>query len=76
MGKGCYYESHEVIDLENNRKWEFRDWEWADSDGKCFTWAEYGKIMQGNIGEKGIENIKELFDTNSLLYEEIKAPYE
>ena len=76
MGKGCYYESHEVIDLENNRKWEFRDWEWADSDGKCFTWAEYGKIMQGNIGENGIENIKELFDTNSLLYEEIKAPYE
>ena len=75
IGKGCYYEQHEIIDIKNERIWKFPDWEWADLDNGRIIWAEYGKIMRGNVDDHGIRDMKELFDTNPLTFERIKAPY-
>jgi len=49
IGKGCYFERHEIIDIKNEKKWEFPDWEWADYDNGHLIWAEYGKIMRGDV---------------------------
>jgi len=75
IGKSCYFERHEIIDIKNKKKWEFPDWEWADFDNGRLVWAEYGKIMQGSMDEYGIKDVKELYDTNPLAFEELVAPY-
>jgi hypothetical protein len=77
VGKGCYYETHEIINTKNKIIWEYPDWEWADLDfdKNYIIWAEYGKINRGCIDQNGIKLVKELFDTNSLTFEELKAPY-
>jgi hypothetical protein len=75
VGKGCYYEEHKIIDLKNNKEYNFPDWEWADMDKDRIVWAEHGKINEGSIDENGIINSKELFDTNTLKYTELIAPY-
>ena len=49
IGKGCYFERHEIIDIKNEKKWEFPVWEWADYDNGHLIWAEYGKIMRGDV---------------------------
>ena len=75
VGKGVYYEEHELVDFKTGRVFCFPDWEWADVESKRILWAEKGKIMAGRVTAKGLEGIKELYDTNPLKFMEIVAPY-
>jgi hypothetical protein len=75
IGKGCYYEEHKIINLKNNKEYEFPDWEWADIDKDRIVWAEHGKIKEGYIDKDCTINANELFDANNLKYTEIIAPY-
>ena len=75
LGKSPYYEEHRIMNKETGETRNFPDWEWADVDGDRLVWAEHGTIMAGRAGPGGILEPSLLFDTNPLVFSEIKAPY-
>lgn len=75
VGKGCYYDEHEIYNTITKETFKFPDWEWADIKRGTIYWAEKGKLFQGMIEEKGLCNIKELYDFNDMEFEPVEAPY-
>lgn len=75
-GKGCYWDEHELINDKSETKLIFKDWEWAELDGKSIVWASKGCIYRAKIkSHTEIGEPKLLYDFNSLEFEEIRAPY-
>lgn len=74
-GKGCYWDEHELEHPKRRARLEFPNWEWADLDSKTLVWAEEGCLYRAAIDAKGLKPSKLLFDTNSMQFEAIAAPY-
>lgn len=75
-GKGCYWDEHELINIKSETKLTYRDWEWADLDGKTIVWASKGCMYRASIkSHTEIGTPKLLYDFNQLKFEEIQAPY-
>jgi hypothetical protein len=75
VGKGVYYDKHELEDSRTGRRLAFPDWEWADADRDRLVWAESGMLHAAKITSEGPTDVRTLRDFNSDEYARIKAPY-
>lgn len=75
VGRGVYYDSHE---LYNNRTEEVNpkeNWEWAEIDGGRLVWAADGCLHAGLVNAKGLHDEKLLCDFGPMQFEKLAAPY-
>lgn len=75
VGKGCYWDEHELVGPAGNKIMSYPNWEWADLDGKRLVWAADGKLSAAAVHEEGLANEVELHDFNRMKFEAIEAPY-
>ncbi len=76
VGKGCYWDEHELFNTKSNLSFNYPDWEWADFDNKSLVWATAGKLFRaGFLGQDGLKEAKLLHDFNDYVFEPIRAPY-
>lgn len=75
VGRGCYFDEHELVYRKPNRTVEFPSWEWADIDRNRIVYAEHGKLFAQNVRDNTIEKAALLFNGNELEYKRLKAPY-
>ena len=75
VGKGCYWDEHELVHAASGTLFRFPDWEWADWDFRRLLWASGGKLFAGTVSAEGLADESELMDFNPMTSERIKAPY-
>ncbi len=75
VGKGVYYDEHELVNSDMARSLAFPDWEWAEVDQGRLVWADAGKLYAAGIGSEGPVDVRELRDFNADTYKRITAPY-
>lgn len=75
VGKGCYWEEHQLVHPTSGVSIAYPDWEWADLDGTRLVWATGGKLFTGSVLAEGLANETLLFDFNGMLFTPIEAPY-
>jgi len=75
QGKGCYWDEHELFNVESGARIKCKDWEWADVDNKRLVWATQGKLYAGRLSKAGVVNETQLFDFNDMRFERLEAPY-
>ncbi len=75
IGKGCYWDEHQLVHRASGAIIAYPDWEWADLDGTRLVWATGGKLFTGRVLAKGLADETELFDFNEMLFSPIQAPY-
>ena len=72
------HRGHKEYFLENTNGEDrvfMSDWEWADVDKGRILWSEKGLIMSGIVAKEGLTKSAILYDTNSMKFEELIAPY-
>jgi hypothetical protein len=75
VGKGVYWDEHELVFKKSGETITCPSWEWADVDGKRLVWAEEGSLHSGKITRDGLANQINLFDFNQMKFAPLKAPY-
>lgn len=75
IGKGCYWDEHELLGSTKNQTIHCPDWEWADLDGTRLVWVANGKLCAAKIQKNGLTEEAELHDFNDMTFEAIEAPY-
>lgn len=75
VGRGCYFDEHELVDSRSGATLPCPGWEWAEVDGHRLVWAESGKLFAGRLGPQGWRDTTELQDFNALRFEGLEAPY-
>jgi hypothetical protein len=75
VGKGCYWDEHELVGPEAGQVTCHPTWEWADLDGKRLVWAADGKLWAAEVRPSGLANEVLLHDFNAMEYRRIAAPY-
>jgi hypothetical protein len=75
VGKGCYFDEHQLRSSRDQSTQEFPTWEWADVDRRRLVWAEHGRLFSGSLGAKGLKDTRQLYDFNPLQFERLQAPY-
>lgn len=75
IGRGVYYDTHELLNSQTEEVIPCEKWEWADVDGERLVWAEQGMLHSGYIEATGLIRTKVLIDFNPMQFEKIKAPY-
>lgn len=73
--KGCYYDEHQLCNVDSGQVLEFPDWEWAEVDKRGIYWAEKGRLFAGRLDASGLCEVKEVRDLNDMSFEPIEAPY-
>jgi hypothetical protein len=76
VGKGCYWDEHELEHPKSGVKLKFPGWEWAERDNGRLVWADRGQLFAGYLHRQdGIRDKKMLYDFNDLSFQAIEAPY-
>lgn len=75
VGKGCYWDEHELAGPGENQIIGCPTWEWAELDGKRLVWAANGRLYAAALHKDGPAEEVELFDFNDMTFEAIAAPY-
>jgi hypothetical protein len=75
LGKGCYWDEHELVPPKSKSPIPCPQWEWADLDGNRLVWASSGKLSCGQVTRYGLASESVLFDFNEMAFEAIEAPY-
>ncbi|RZM77703.1 hypothetical protein [Leptolyngbya iicbica] len=75
VGKGCYWDEHQLRHPASGTTQNYPDWEWAELDGDRLVWAEHGKLLAGRIHHGGLSQATELFDFNPMQFQPRQAPY-
>jgi hypothetical protein len=75
VGKGFYWDEHELVDGRTGTTTAQPNWEWADLDGKRLVWAEHGTLKVGKITPEGLADGRLLFDSTDMTFTPLKAPY-
>lgn len=75
VGKGCYWDEHELVGSGENEIIACPAWEWADLDGKRLAWAANGKLFAAEVQRDGVTEEVELYDFNDMTFEAVEAPY-
>ncbi|MFY8135194.1 MAG: hypothetical protein ACOVKS_09340 [Aquimonas sp.] len=75
VGKGCYWDEHELVHLETGQSIACPHWEWAELDGRRLVWANGGKLFAARLGKDGLFGETELHDFSAMRFEAIVAPY-
>ncbi len=75
VGRGCYFDTHELLNTRTGEAVPCPHWEWADVDGGRLVWAAGGKLHAGHLGAGGLSGEAELYDFNPMRFEALEAPY-
>ena len=75
VGKGCYWDEHELVHPARDAVIRRPQWEWAEVDGKRLVWAAEGRLFAGTPSPAGPANVTELFDFGAAEYVPVAAPY-
>lgn len=75
VGKGCYFDTHRLVQKERDATLDYPEWEWADWDRNRLVWVEAGKLHCARITSKGLQAVRQLCDFNPMEFEAIEAPY-
>lgn len=75
VGKGCYWDEHELVGPTENQTIHCPKWEWADLDGQRLVWAENGRLCAAKVQRYGVAEKVDLYDFNDMTFEAIEAPY-
>jgi hypothetical protein len=75
VGRGVYYDEHELVNSDSGERLSFPEWEWADLDGERLVWAEAGRLYAGKLAPSGPTAVRQPRDFNSDEYPRIAAPY-
>lgn len=76
VGKGCYWDEHELENLELGELVDKPDWEWAELDGETLVYATDGKLFRMLIDTKSRFGEPVLLcDFNGMQFAELVAPY-
>lgn len=75
LGKGCYWDEHELIHSESQSTIAHPEWEWADLDGKRLVWTAAGEMHCAQVHKDGLDNERKLFDFNAMTFAPVEAPY-
>ena len=75
VGRGCYFDEHQLLDARDQSTRELPTWEWADVDRRRLVWAEEGSLFTGSLRGRGLTDTRQLYDFNPLRFERIQAPY-
>lgn len=75
VGKGCYYDEHELENSTSRERIALTGWEWADVDRARLVWGEGGKLFAARVADAGIVDRKELHEFNAMTFEAVAAPY-
>ena len=75
IGKGCYWDQHELRHGPSGTHLSCPDWEWAEVDRDRLVWAAGGKILSANLGDEGPLDVSELLDCDGMNFEALAAPY-
>ncbi|MBX3730005.1 MAG: hypothetical protein KF858_12530 [Candidatus Sumerlaeia bacterium] len=75
LGKGCYFDEHELVSPRGKEVIPCREWEWVDRDGDRLVWATDGKLFSGSLTPIGLAHERELFDFSGIHFSELVAPY-
>ena len=75
-GKGCYWDEHQLENIESGELIDKPDWEWAEPDGETLVYATGGHLFRlsvasaSRLGEPVL-----LHDFNGMQFAETRAPY-
>jgi hypothetical protein len=75
VGKGVYWDEHELVHPETERLIRCPDWEWADIDGDRLVWVEGGSLFAGTLLDDGVGHRTQLHDFDGMIFEPVEAPY-
>ncbi|MET0732750.1 MAG: hypothetical protein ABW054_06735 [Casimicrobiaceae bacterium] len=75
VGRGVYFDTHELFNARTGQVLPRPAWEWADVDGGRLIWAADGCLHAGRVNAKGLQNERMLHDFNDMKFEKLVAPY-
>jgi hypothetical protein len=75
IGKGVYFDEHQLVDMSRGTVFDFPEWEWAEADGDRMLWAQWGRLYAAPISDRGLGEARELHDFNAMTFEAAIAPY-
>jgi hypothetical protein len=75
VGRGVYFDTHQLFNAKTGEVIDCPDWEWADIDGRSLVWAERGGLHRARLGKGGLLDEKLLHDFNPMTFEKLIAPY-
>lgn len=75
VGRGCYFDTHRLIQSSSQTILDHPEWEWAELDGIRLVWVTKGILNTATIHDKGPCDTKTLHDFNDMTFEAIQAPY-
>jgi len=75
VGKGCYWDEHELVNLNRGSFRSLPTWEWAEADAARLVWAENGRLFAGHLSDEGPVDVRQLHDFSTYTYRRLKAPY-
>ena len=73
VGKGCYFDQHELRGRDGTVV-ETR-WDWAELDNDRLVFVEKGALKTAPLSESGLGDERILHDFNDYAFRRIKAPY-
>ncbi|GGA29552.1 hypothetical protein [Dyella nitratireducens] len=75
VGRGVYFDTHELFNSRTEEVVSKIDWEWAELDGTRLIWAANGCLHSGWLDVKGLLSEKLLHDFSPMQFEKLEAPY-
>jgi len=75
VGRGVYFDEHELLNFRTGEVQKFPAWEWAEIDGRRLIWAEGGKLFASRVAKAGLGVVSKIHDFNSMEFERVAAPY-
>ena len=75
VGRGVYFDTHELFNARTGEVLPKAQWEWAELDGRRLVWTADGCLFAGTVGAKGLESEKMLHDFRPMQFEKLAAPY-
>ncbi len=75
VGRGVYFDTHELFNSRTEQVIPKLDWEWAELDGDRLVWAANGCLFVARLGVNGLKSEKLLHDFSPMKFEALAAPY-
>lgn len=75
VGRGVYFDTHELFNSRTEQVIPKLDWEWAELDGDRLVWAANGCLFAARLGVNGLKSEKLLHDFSPMKFEALAAPY-
>ena len=75
VGRGCYFDTHELFNARTGEVLAKQSWEWAEIDGDRLVWAAGGCLFGGRVTRNGLRKETLLHDFRPMQFERITAPY-